>query len=408
MKKVLVLLITMAMFLCSHSAFAEEGATPVKINGEQKNLVSYNIKYNNYFKLRDIANVLKGTEAQFDVIWNESKQAVEILSGTAYSTDEEISSEVISNPMATASYVPIYKDGGMVLLTAYNIANNNYFKLRDIASLIGFSTEWNVDEAIVEIDTKLPYAYPDNDKFAVNSQYMSLIGRTKAEADAMFGQGEYYSEFALTDYGNGIMLGWGCLGELPTDDMTAVCIYISYDKLFYNCPEILWKDLIKSAFLAVYEDYNYMDEENCLIADYCGKVLSMPIDGEITKDNYAFLNIYTDYPYIEPEVIQITNTANVVIPAITDNISGYYKDDETGSYMTISYDGEKFFIDPYIVRNWAESAELIKIDDYTYEFYGGDTRWVLEFSEDYKNVKLDEPATSEYRMPDPYWHFVKE
>ena len=54
------------------------------------------------------------------------------------------------------------------------------------------------------------------------------------------------------------------------------------------------------------------------------------------------------------------------------------------------------------------TKEFTKIDDYTYEFYGGDTRWVMEFSEDYKNVKLDEPATSEYRTIDPYWHFVKE
>lgn len=70
-----------------------------------------------------------------------------------------------------------------------------------------------------------------------------------------------------------------------------------------------------SAFASSYEDYDFMNEENCLIAEYCGKVLSMMTDGELTKDTYAFLNIYTDYPYITPETVWITNTENVVTPA---------------------------------------------------------------------------------------------
>ena len=51
----------------------------------------------------------------------------------------------------------VYVDGPRVYPTGYNIADNNYFKLRDIGTLVGFGVEWNNETQTVEISTaRLP------------------------------------------------------------------------------------------------------------------------------------------------------------------------------------------------------------------------------------------------------------
>ena len=48
----------------------------------------------------------------------------------------------------------VYVDGPRVYPTGYNIADNNYFKLRDIGTLVGFGVEWNNETQTVEISTE--------------------------------------------------------------------------------------------------------------------------------------------------------------------------------------------------------------------------------------------------------------
>ena len=47
----------------------------------------------------------------------------------------------------------VYVDNTRVYPTGYNIADNNYFKLRDIGTLVGFGVEWNGETQTVEIST---------------------------------------------------------------------------------------------------------------------------------------------------------------------------------------------------------------------------------------------------------------
>ena len=55
---------------------------------------------------------------------------------------------------AEPSWQNIYVDGQQVSLTAYNIAGNNYVKLRDIGQQVGFNVYWSDG---VQIDTDAPY-----------------------------------------------------------------------------------------------------------------------------------------------------------------------------------------------------------------------------------------------------------
>jgi len=52
----------------------------VSVNGKITEVNLYNIKGFNYFKIRDLAMLLNGTEKQFDVSWDSGKQAIMIKS----------------------------------------------------------------------------------------------------------------------------------------------------------------------------------------------------------------------------------------------------------------------------------------------------------------------------------------
>ena len=55
---------------------------------------------------------------------------------------------------AEPTWQNIYVDGRQVSMTAYNIAGNNYVKLRDIGQQVGFNVYWRDG---VQIDTDAPY-----------------------------------------------------------------------------------------------------------------------------------------------------------------------------------------------------------------------------------------------------------
>lgn len=42
-------------------------------------------------------------------------------------------------------------------LTAYTIEGNNYFKLRDLGSALGFNVSWSKDKGVI-IDSNAPYS----------------------------------------------------------------------------------------------------------------------------------------------------------------------------------------------------------------------------------------------------------
>lgn len=56
--------------------------------------------------------------------------------------------------VAEPSWQNIYVDGEQVSMTAYNIAGNNYVRLRDIGQQVGFNVYWADG---VQIDTGAPY-----------------------------------------------------------------------------------------------------------------------------------------------------------------------------------------------------------------------------------------------------------
>lgn len=130
----------------------------VIVNGERVEFEAYNINDNNYFKLRDIAKVLSGTDKQFDVAWNGDTSSIDLISGEAYTV---VGGELVAGDgipkRAISGTSDIAKDGEYVTLKAYMINNNNYFKLRDLGEAFDFDVSWDGENNCIIIDTSKGY-----------------------------------------------------------------------------------------------------------------------------------------------------------------------------------------------------------------------------------------------------------
>jgi Copper amine oxidase N-terminal domain./KWG Leptospira. len=131
----------------------------ILVNGKEVSFQVYNINGNNYFKLRDIAMVLNGTEKSFEVGWDGKKNAISLESGKAYTAvgGELVVAEKPATAEAKLSTSSIYLDGKEVKLTAYLINGNNYFKLRDVAAVINFGVTWDGATNTISIDSSTGY-----------------------------------------------------------------------------------------------------------------------------------------------------------------------------------------------------------------------------------------------------------
>jgi hypothetical protein len=143
------------------SATAKPTSSPVLVNGKQTSFDAYNIADNNYFKLRDLAYVLSGTEKQFEVGYDDATKAITLTSGESYTAvGGEMEGKGAESKTANPTSSKIYLDGAEISITAYNIGGNNYFKLRDIGETFDFEVDWDGENRTIVIDTSKSYT-PD-------------------------------------------------------------------------------------------------------------------------------------------------------------------------------------------------------------------------------------------------------
>lgn len=128
---------------------------PLTVDGEAVEIQAYNIGGGNFFKLRDVAMMLSGTDARFSVGYDADARAVTARRGEAYTA---IGGELTSGEDKSASCVlsdqSISVDGEKLDVTVYNIGGSNYFMLRDLGSALGFSVEYDAETRTVLVSTK--------------------------------------------------------------------------------------------------------------------------------------------------------------------------------------------------------------------------------------------------------------
>ena len=133
-------------------------SSTVLVNGKNVAFDAYNIGGNNFFKLRDLAYTLNGTQKQFEVGYDDASRAITLTSGKPYTTvGGEMSGKGAGKKEATPTTSIIYMDGMEVQFTAYNIDGNNYFKLRDVGEAFDFGVDWDGAAKTIRIDTGKGY-----------------------------------------------------------------------------------------------------------------------------------------------------------------------------------------------------------------------------------------------------------
>ena len=125
------------------------------VDGKTAACELYAIDGSNYIKLRDLAYVLNGTGSQFSVERDEKSTMVSISTGKAYVADgNELSAAIPSYPPTIAKRMPtIQIDGNSVTdLSVYSIGSHDFFKLRELGGLLGFSVDYDApsDAVIVK------------------------------------------------------------------------------------------------------------------------------------------------------------------------------------------------------------------------------------------------------------------
>lgn len=137
---------------------ARPTGSTVLINGTGVSFEAYNINGSNYFKLRDLAQALRGTEKQFEVTWDASARAINLISNKAYtSVGGELAKGDGTQKTARLNTSSIYMDGELISLTAYTINGNNFFRLRDLGVAFDFDVSWDGAKNTIVVDTSKGY-----------------------------------------------------------------------------------------------------------------------------------------------------------------------------------------------------------------------------------------------------------
>ncbi len=140
---------------------AESSKHNIVLNGIPIQLPAYLINGSNYFKLRDVAYALLGTDGTFSVQWDAASQQIHL---DAFADYVPVGGEGSGSLPATATAKPsqaavwtnvVSLEPVQADVEGYLINGNNYFKLRDLADAVGFQVEWDESSRSILITTDL-------------------------------------------------------------------------------------------------------------------------------------------------------------------------------------------------------------------------------------------------------------
>lgn len=156
MKK--LLLAAILAFCFSGSIYAQEvnlSNQEIYLDGKKVDVEGYNIDGSNYFKLRDVATILKDSSIGFDVNYNEDAQRIIINRFSKYTP---LSTDLVKSNSTEIeiqeSFQQVRVDSDKVKFSGYLINGNNYFKLRDLGKNLGFPVDYNESERKILITSE--------------------------------------------------------------------------------------------------------------------------------------------------------------------------------------------------------------------------------------------------------------
>ena len=115
----------------------------VKLDGKDVVISGYNIDGYNYFKLRDLAAILKDSQAKFGVNYKDG--VVTLTKAADYKVVESDQKPVKAESKGMLTNDKVMVGDKALTATAYKIDDLNYYKLRDLGKGLGFGVGY--DEA---------------------------------------------------------------------------------------------------------------------------------------------------------------------------------------------------------------------------------------------------------------------
>lgn len=139
---------------------AAHASSAIDVDGTDADIEGYNIKGNNYFKLRDIAAALKDTEKKFQVEYDADNDRVLITPGREYEPDG--TENYVPEDPDTETVVPtvssVYLGEEQLELDAHNVNGYNFVKLRDVAEMMDFALMYYDETKRVSFVTDKDYS----------------------------------------------------------------------------------------------------------------------------------------------------------------------------------------------------------------------------------------------------------
>ncbi len=124
---------------------AEASARALRVDGKRVSCEAYEIGGETWFKLRDVALALSSTGSRFSVDWAGETRTVCLTTGEAYVPDGSEGQPKGQSAAAVPGSQTIRIDGETADLPAWNVGGHNFFRLGDLAPLLGFQADY--DEA---------------------------------------------------------------------------------------------------------------------------------------------------------------------------------------------------------------------------------------------------------------------
>ena len=143
----LALSLTLALAVPALAARVVLSPQKVYVDGAEAAFEGYNIDGYNYFRLQDLAIALKDGPARFSVAYDAAADLVALVrGGDCALTDEGAPAAGDRSASAAPSVQTVTIDGAPARLSPYNIGGYNFFRLGELAPLLGFGLAYDKTE----------------------------------------------------------------------------------------------------------------------------------------------------------------------------------------------------------------------------------------------------------------------
>ncbi|AWE06337.1 hypothetical protein DCE79_02580 [Lysinibacillus sp. 2017] len=146
----------------AESIKATPSHTTILVNEHEIQAGVYNINGNNYFQLRDLAQILVDESSRFNIGWDSKSKVIEILPKEEYEFDYPTYSESKYKPYSiTNQPTKIKVANKLQRMNAYVIDGSTYFQLRELTSLLNITIGYDAKTQKITVTTPgIPGEYP--------------------------------------------------------------------------------------------------------------------------------------------------------------------------------------------------------------------------------------------------------